>query len=306
MQGISVIIPHKNCVDILIRCIKSIPNTPNIEIIVVDDNSDNQELLQEKISALNYCNLNLVLTHDGKGAGFARNEGLKIAKGGWLCFSDADDLFTSNAFNILKKYTTLDYDIVYFRHNSVYSDTLLPCVRFDERNEIIDQCVKDKSLVNLNRLRFKDVVPWAKIFRRDLVVKHNIFFDEVPASNDVMFVMQAGYYAKSVDCSNELLYTVTYRDGSITRIKSVDNLYSSFCVVLRYNDFVRTHGYPQFTQRLFGRILLVFRMYGIKKAIMFLNTAHKQRQWLFTGGLYSMDSLKKKILTARNKDNFNG
>lgn len=306
MIDVSVIIPHKNCVDLLVRCIKSIPNTPNIEIIVVDDNSDNQDLLRKEIDCLQYKNLKLILTQVGKGAGFARNEGLKISKGDWLCFSDSDDLFSSNAFDILGKYVESDYDIMYFCHNSVYSDTLMPCTRFDERNEIINRCIKDKSLNNLNNLRYKDVVPWAKLFRRDLVIQHNICFDEVPASNDVMFVMKAGYYAKSIDCSNEILYTVTYRQGSITRVKSIENMYSSFCVALRYNDFVRKNGYSQYTQKLFGRILSVFRKYGIKEALRFINTAHQHRQWLFTGGLYSITGLWKKIDNLFRKDNYNG
>ena len=306
MIDLSVIIPHKNCVDLLVRCIKSIPNTQNVEIIVVDDNSDNQNLLREELETLHYPNLKLVLTNDGKGAGFARNQGVKFAKGSWLCFSDSDDLFAPNAFSVMEKYFSSDNDIIYFRHNSVYSDTLLPCIRFDERNEIIDSCVKDKSWHNLNNLRFKDVVPWAKLFRRYLVVQSNILFDEVPASNDVMFVMKAGYFAKSVDCSSEVLYTVTYRKGSITRVKSIENMYSSFCVALRYNDFVRKNGYTQYTQKLFGRILLVFRKYGIKEAVRFIITAHRHGQWLFTGGFYSMKSLRKKIENLNKRDNYNG
>ena len=306
MIDVSVIIPHKNCVDLLIRCIKTIPNTHNIEIIVVDDNSNNQNFLKVELEALHYQNLNLILTHEGKGAGFARNQGLKLAKGNWLCFSDSDDLFTTNAFSIMEKYFSSDNDIIYFRHDSVYSDTLLPCIRFDERNEIIDGCVKNKSLDNLNNLRFKDAVPWAKMFRKDLVIQNNIFFDEVPASNDVMFVMKAGFYAKSVDCSCEILYTTTYRKGSITRVKSLENMYSRFCVALRYNEFVKAHGYPQFTKKLFGHFLAVFRAYGIKEAMRFVKTAHKHHQWLFTGGIYSIATLRRKIENLKKKDNYKG
>jgi len=36
----SIIIPHKNIPELLIRCIESIPSKNDIEIIVVDDNSD--------------------------------------------------------------------------------------------------------------------------------------------------------------------------------------------------------------------------------------------------------------------------
>lgn len=36
----SFIIPHKNSPDLLNRCIQSIPKRDDIEIIIVDDNSD--------------------------------------------------------------------------------------------------------------------------------------------------------------------------------------------------------------------------------------------------------------------------
>lgn len=35
----SIIIPHKNIPDLLRRCLDSIPQRPDIQIIVVDDNS---------------------------------------------------------------------------------------------------------------------------------------------------------------------------------------------------------------------------------------------------------------------------
>ena len=36
----SFIIPHKNCPDLLQRCVDSIPERDDVQVIVVDDNSD--------------------------------------------------------------------------------------------------------------------------------------------------------------------------------------------------------------------------------------------------------------------------
>ena len=38
----SIIIPTKNIPDLLLRCLESIPQRSDIEIIVVDDNSDRE------------------------------------------------------------------------------------------------------------------------------------------------------------------------------------------------------------------------------------------------------------------------
>ena len=39
----SFIIPHKNCPDLLQRCVDSIPERDDVQVIVVDDNSDNEK-----------------------------------------------------------------------------------------------------------------------------------------------------------------------------------------------------------------------------------------------------------------------
>jgi glycosyltransferase involved in cell wall biosynthesis len=40
MYNYSFIIPHKNCPDLLQRCVDSIPDRDDVQVIVVDDNSD--------------------------------------------------------------------------------------------------------------------------------------------------------------------------------------------------------------------------------------------------------------------------
>lgn len=45
MINYSIIIPHKNIPDLLQRCLNSIPRRTDIQIIVVDDNSDPKKLI---------------------------------------------------------------------------------------------------------------------------------------------------------------------------------------------------------------------------------------------------------------------
>jgi glycosyltransferase involved in cell wall biosynthesis len=40
----SIIIPHKNTPELLQRCLASIPKREDIQIIVIDDNSDNTKV----------------------------------------------------------------------------------------------------------------------------------------------------------------------------------------------------------------------------------------------------------------------
>ena len=90
----SFIIPHKNCPDLLQRCVDSIPERDDVQIIVVDDNSDSNK----KPALKERKNLQIILLDaaQSKGAGRARNVGLEHAKGKWLVFSDSDDFFVNN------------------------------------------------------------------------------------------------------------------------------------------------------------------------------------------------------------------
>ena len=91
---ISAIIPAYNSQDFILDAIKSIQNQthPIDEIIVIDDGStDNtQQLIQSQTKNIIY------LKQDNQGPSAARNAGIKLAKGDWIAFLDADDQWTSD------------------------------------------------------------------------------------------------------------------------------------------------------------------------------------------------------------------
>ena len=139
MINYSIIIPHKNCLDLLSRCILSIPVRDDIEVIVVDDGSDIYYDLEEKIKKISPL-LNIIVScqASSRGAGAARNIGLNKANGRWLLFADSDDFFSNEAFDILDDYVASNYDIIYFGHRAVYSDSLMPAERLGHRMKYIN------------------------------------------------------------------------------------------------------------------------------------------------------------------------
>src|SRR5699024_3665852 len=101
-----------------------------------------------------------------KGAGRARNVGLKHASGKWLLFLDADDFFTEGAFDVLYKHISSSHDIIFFRMTSCYSDTFEEAERHESYCEKIDDYFSTK---NEYELRCKFASPWAKMIRSQLV-----------------------------------------------------------------------------------------------------------------------------------------
>lgn len=302
----SIIIPQKDCADLTKRCISSIPVRKDIEIIVVDDNSKHPESLKEIESVYSDSCYKFIYTTEGKGAGFARNVGLKEATGEWLIFSDADDLFTHDAFDIFDKYSCLGYDYVLFYHTSVYSDTLEPCIRYSIRNKYIDKYLQNPSKDNEDGLKYTDIVPWAKMIKRSIAVNNELTFDEVPASNDVTFVSQIAYHCKRMAAVRECVYILTFRSGSITRVNNKENDYSRFLVSLRFNNFLKDIGCEKLQSRVLSKVLIALHTFGIKEAYMYIKTAHKYNQSLFTGLSFSFESLKDKLLQLFRRDSYQG
>ena len=75
----SFVIPHKNLPLLLKRCLSSIPQRNDVQIIVVDDASEDVPALQEVVRE--FDQVELVLNEEARGAGYARNVGLKKLDG---------------------------------------------------------------------------------------------------------------------------------------------------------------------------------------------------------------------------------
>ena len=306
MKNYSVIIPQHDCADLTKRCILSIPEREDIQVIVIDDNSRNVDELRLVEKNLKRENVFFVYTTEGRGAGYARNVGLSKAEGKWLIFSDADDFFTSDAFDVFDQYVNSDNDLIYFFHTSVYSDTLQPCLRFDSRNELLKNYVLKPHKKTEDEMKYIDVVPWAKMFKRSLVVEKGQKYDEVPASNDVTFVSHMAYFSSKVEVCDKVVYNLTYRRGSITRVVNKTNELSRYKVCLRFNNFLKDIGCERLRNRILSRVWIAYKNFGFKEAMFYIKLAHQYNQSLFTALIPSLNAIKAKLTHLKNKDSYKG
>lgn len=259
----SIIIPHKNIPNLLQRCLNSIPRRKDIQIIVIDDNSDESIVDFNNFPGLGDKYVEVYLTKEGKGAGYARNVGLKYAKGKWLLFADADDFFTENAFEYLFVEVDSPHEIIYFKVTSCYSDTLVPADRGDKVNKFVDDFIQNKTKDTESLIRYKWQMPWGKMIKTEFINKRNIRFDEVQVSNDVMFSLIAGYSASSIGIINHAIYCVTLSKGGLTNIMTKEVLITRYIVALRCNEFRRKHGLGKYQSIITLYYLLFSTHYGI-------------------------------------------
>lgn len=202
MIKFSFIIPHRNTPDLLKRCMESIPQRSDVEVIIVDDNSDPDIVDFEQFPGQDFENLICIFDKDGRGAGHARNLGLAKAKGVWLVFADADDYFTDNLTTIMDKYQDSDADMVFFNAISV-----------DENGETtplaLNRYVSNYSHrrpYSLDVLKYSVWSPWSRMVKRHIAVEKDIKFEEVPVGNDTMFVLNTTKFCKRFEVEESIVY----------------------------------------------------------------------------------------------------
>jgi|TARA_B110000240_G_scaffold191706_1_gene234701 glycosyltransferase involved in cell wall biosynthesis len=234
MINFSIIVPHKDSVKYLLRLLDSIPNNDDIQVIIVDDNSSIQVVKQlQNIELKN--NIDIVFCDISKGAGGARNIGLSKAKGKWILFADADDYFSNNFSSLTKRYRDSECDIIYFGTDSITSEAK-GSYRHERYMKLVVDYLDDKN--KEDALKYYFTPPWGKMISRELIEKNNIQFDEVIASNDVMFSIKTAYFAKNIEAYKDKLYMITLSKGSTTNIISLNHFDSKFRTALKANNFL--------------------------------------------------------------------
>lgn len=211
----SFIIPHKNTPGLLERCINSIPNRKDLEIIIIDDASDNGIVDFDNFPGKQDSRVRIIYSKEGKGAGAARNLGIDHARGKWVIFSDADDFFNFCIKDILEEYKDDNSDIVFFNANSVDTEFYTNSDRSLQLNYFIRLFKKDKDK-GTRLLKFRFGEPWARMINLQFIKKHNIRFDEVIVHNDTMFALNVGFFSNSILVDQRAIYCCTTRENSLS------------------------------------------------------------------------------------------
>lgn len=214
MINYSFVIPHKNSPQDLERCINSIPEREDVQIIVVDDNSNVE--LRPKIRR---SNVNIVYNHDSLGAGHVRNVGLKYVQGKWCIFADCDDFYEKDFLNVLDNYVDSNFDIVYF--SSFFRVNLMTNRKQEFAYDSFLRQYNIKHSVGLfNSLKFATNAPWNKMYKSDFIFDNKLFFEEIPIGNDAFFVIKAASLTENICFLDDKLYYYVDNPSGITRKKA--------------------------------------------------------------------------------------
>ena len=235
----SIIIPHKNSYDLLIRQLVSIPEIDKLEILIVDDNSSEDQVGQLKNHQYK-ANTRIIYNNQSEGAGKARNIGLENARGIWIIFADADDFFSPNLKEILLASFDAPQEVIYFGTHSIFPETGKSAFRHTRYLEMVENAASNPD--QEDALRFGFTPPWGKMIRRKVIDDHHIRFEEIWGSDDILFAIKLGYHASSILANPQVLYYITVTNGNQSSTFNKRIFDYRFRTSLKANQFLRSIG----------------------------------------------------------------
>ncbi|MDR0963534.1 MAG: glycosyltransferase [Clostridium sp.] len=215
----AIIIPHYNAAVDLSNLLATIPKDDRIQVIVVDDNStQGDDILEQVIDSDARCEF--YRNNSGiQSAGACRNEGLRHAKGEWILFADADDLFLDGFLEVIERYKDRGEDMIIFCPTSCDVETGLLSDRHLLWQEAISKYQKRQTPKNRARLQYTSHEPWSKMIKRCLIEHHQIEFAQTLVYNDVLFAARVGCAIKNFGVSDDKIYCVLKRKGSLSTLR---------------------------------------------------------------------------------------
>lgn len=172
--AISIIVPVYNVAPYLRQCLDSTGalGREDAEVILVNDGStdDSGAICQEY--ANHWENVRVIEKPNG-GLSDARNAGMKVARGKYVCFLDSDDRLAPGAIDTLYRFAEEnDCDVVQGGFYYAFDDHLELDNRYLSEKEppfVLERQVAMRELIKNNYVKN---FAWGKLYRSDIVKRH--------------------------------------------------------------------------------------------------------------------------------------
>lgn len=213
---LSIIIPVYNVEKYLSRCLQSIVEQTfkEFEVILINDGSkDNSKEICEEF-CLHDSRFKLI-NQENKGAGCARNKGIKNAIGKYLCFIDADDWIEPHYLETIIN-ASEDFDIVFWGYTietptKKEEHTLSPCTCWQA-----DDCIK--SIYDLKK-KYEYGFTVTCLLKTNFIQQFNILFPtNIQLHEDIVFINNYCSHIKTLRIIDLTGYHyMKYSDTSLSR-----------------------------------------------------------------------------------------
>jgi glycosyltransferase involved in cell wall biosynthesis len=259
--NISVVMPAYNAEDFIAEAIDSIlgQTCQDFELIIIDDAStDKTSVIIEQYTKKDN-RLRVYRNKSNKGIGANRSYGVKLAKGRYICWQDADDISIPERLQLQKDY--LD------NHPSV--GVVGGFIEFfDEKSTgPVRTYAETDSSLRKSIFRYNPVAQPASMFRRECFDKVGLYDESYKVSEDLEMLFRVGVYYEFANVQQVVL---KYRqlESSLTR----SNLRRMESTTLKLRkEYSRNSAYTfTFFDRLFNlvqQLTLILMPTGIRMSV---------------------------------------
>lgn len=219
-SAVSIIIAAYNAAAYLDDAIVSAQNQTitNIEILVVDDASDDETRTIARARATADPRVQLIALPANGGPGAARNAGLDRARGAWVAVLDADDRFAPNRLErLLALGAETGADMVADNLRLCYPDRSETLLSTAEPGTLtVDACsfiAANKGQRNQGRQTYGFLKP---MVRRSLLRRCGIRYHEIRLAEDYFFSLECLIHGARWVVTRAPLYDYAVRETSLT------------------------------------------------------------------------------------------
>lgn len=242
-KKLSVIVPVYNVAPYLHKCVDSLimQDYSNYEIILVDDGAtDSCPAICDDYAA-KHENIR-VIHQENAGLSAARNAGIKVAKGEFVCFVDSDDYWEENVLGgLMAQMVQEKLDVLRFDYQNVneqyevFEPNKTPRY-IDTKNDVVD------GKTYLDTRMMYACYAWAFVLRREIVP----LFTKGLHFEDVDWLPRMMLNANRVNATTTVVYKYLMRQGSITltqgdKVKQLKNIEDRVIVIKNLTELSSQH-----------------------------------------------------------------
>lgn len=251
---VSVIIPAYNVQKYIDQCINSVlrQTYKNIEIICVDDHSQDDTVAHIEALKKEDKRIRLLLNQSTRGPAYSRNKGLEMAAGKYIYFLDADDYIMEDAIESLSyladKYET---ECIFFDSYLQLESKILGAQKVEYNLEDIDKKVmrgQELFTTMMNKDVFSSSV-WRQFWKRTYLFENGLRFnDRMSSCEDAPFTVQAILCGTRMMVVNKKFHVYRKHEGTLisdVAPRKAIALFQSYCYVLKE---LSVNGYDEDTR----------------------------------------------------------
>jgi glycosyltransferase involved in cell wall biosynthesis len=171
----SIIMPTYNRAQLITKSIESVleQSFPDWELIIVDDGSTDET--KKLIESYTDIRIKYIYQQNAERSA-ARNNGIKHAKGKYICFLDSDDYYQKERLSKLHFSILLNGEKVALYYTGI---------AYDKKNEIIDRPELPNTFKNINDFIVLAVIGTPQVCIHNLILQRHIFNPKFAIGEDM-------------------------------------------------------------------------------------------------------------------------